>query len=85
MLKKIDHAYRCMRFLNITINLISKTNDHVNNTMLLWRELNLLVTPSAPFFEDHIVHEMKNCVGELADKSEDHIERIHQNSKHINT
>ena len=39
------------------------------------------ITPSAHLFEDHIVHQMKNDVGGLADKSEDHIERSHQDGK----
>ena len=68
----MDHAYRCMRSLHITNKLIKK--DHVNYTMLLWRELNLLVTLSSRLFEDHIVHQMKNIVGDLADKVEDHLD-----------
>ena len=49
--------------------------------MLLWKELKLPVTPSAHLFEDHIVFQMENIVGGLADKSEDHIERTHQDGK----
>ena len=49
--------------------------------MLLWKELKLPVTPSAHLFEDHIVFQMENIVGGLADKSEDHIERAHQDGK----
>ena len=33
------------------------------------------------FFENHIVYQMKNIDGGLVDKSEDHIERAHQNGK----
>ena len=36
-LNEMDTIYRCMRSLNITDELISKTKDHVNNTMLLWK------------------------------------------------
>ena len=32
---EIDHAYRCMRLLKITDKLITKTKDHVYNTILL--------------------------------------------------
>ena len=32
-------------------------------------------------FEDHIVYQMENSVGDLADKNEDHIERAHQDGK----
>ena len=36
---------------------------------------------SAHLFEDHIMYQIKNIVGGLADKSEDRIERAHQDSK----
>ena len=49
--------------------------------MLLWRKLKTPVTPSAHLFEDHIVYQMKNIVVGLADKSEDHIEKAHQDGK----
>ena len=81
----MDHGYHCMRLLNITNELISKTRDHVNNTMLLWRELNFPVTPLAHLFEDHIIHQMKNIVGKLADKSEVHIKRGYQDCKRSET
>ena len=77
----MDNAYRCMRTLKITDKLISKTKDHICKTMLLWRQLKIPVTPSAHLFEDHIVYQMENIVGGLADKSEDHIERAHQDGK----
>ena len=77
----MDNAYRCMRTLKITDKLISKTNDHTCKTMLLWRELKLPVTPSARLFKDHIICQMENIVSGLADKSEDHIERSHQDIK----
>ena len=51
--------------------------------MLMWRELKILVIPSAHLFEVHIVCQMKNIVGGLADKSEDHIDRAHQDGKRI--
>ena len=70
-----------MRLLNITDELISKTKDHVYNTILLWRELNLSVTPSSHWFEVRIVYQIENIVGWLADKSEYHIERCHQYDK----
>ena len=39
------------------------------------------MTPSVHLFEDHIVYQMKSIVDGLADKSEDHIERGHQDGK----
>ena len=49
----------------------------------MWRELKITVTPSAHLFEDHIVYQMENIVGGLADKIEDRLERAHQNGKRI--
>ena len=43
--------------------------------------MKLPVTPYAHLFEDHIVYQMENNVGGLADKSEDNIERAHQDGK----
>ena len=73
----MNHTYRCIGLLNITNYLILKTNDHVNNTMLLWGELHLLFISSDHLYEVHIVYQMENYVNRLADKSEDHIERGH--------
>ena len=78
---EIDNAYHCMRTLKYTNNLISKKKEHVCKTISLWRELKLPVTPSAHLFEEHIIYQMENIVGGLADKSEDHIERVHQDGK----
>ena len=80
-LTEMNNAYRCMRTLTITDDLVTKTKDHICKTMLLWRKLKIPVTPSAHLFEDNIVYQMKNIVGCLADKSEDHIERAHQDNK----
>ena len=44
ILNERNHAYHCMRSLNITKDLISKTKDHVYNTLLLWREILLPIT-----------------------------------------
>ena len=44
--------------------------DHVTNTILLWRELKLPVTPPARLFEVHIVYQMKTIIEGLASKSE---------------
>ena len=78
ILTEMDNAYRCVKTLTITDALITKTKDHICKTMSLWRKLKIPVTPSAHLFEDHIVYQMENIVGGLADKSEDHIERAHQ-------
>ena len=67
----MNHVYRYMRSLNCTEELISKTEKHIHNKILLWRRLNLPVTPSPYLFEDHIVNQMRNFMGGLADKSED--------------
>ena len=77
----MNHSYRCMRSLNITDELISKTKDHVYKTILICRKSNLHITPSTRLFEDHIIYRMINIVGRLADKSEDHFERAHQVGK----
>ena len=47
----------------------------------MWRELKLPVTPSVYLFEDHIVYQIENIMDFLAEKSEDYIERIHQDGK----
>ena len=78
---EMDNAYRCMRTVKITDKLILKTKDHICKTILLWRELELPVTLSAHLFEDHIVYQMENIVSGLANKSEIHIERSHQDGK----
>ena len=78
ILTEMDNAYRCMKTLTITDDLITKTKDHICQTMLLWRKLKIQVTPSAHLFEDHIVYQMENIFGGLVDKSKDHIERAHQ-------
>ena len=54
VLTEMDNAYRCMRKLKITDNLIPTTKDHICKTMLMWRELRTPVTPSVHLFEDHI-------------------------------
>ena len=82
MFTEMDHAYRCMRTLKLTDEFISKNKAHVYKTILLWRELKLPVIPSAYLFEDHIVYKIENIIDFLAEKSEDYIERIHQDGKH---
>ena len=81
ILTELDNTCRCMRTITITDDLITKTKDHICKTMLMWRKLKIPVTPSAHLFEDHIVYQIKTIVGGLADKSEDHIERSHQDGK----
>ena len=79
----MDHVYRSMRSLNITDKFISKTKDHIYNTILLSSELNLPVISSADLFEHHFVFQMKTIVGGLTDKSEYHIGRDHQDGKRM--
>ena len=81
ILSEMDNAYRCMRTLIVTDELISKMKVHVCQIMLLWIKLKIPVTPSAHLFEDHIVYQMENIIGGLADKNEKHIERAHQDGK----
>ena len=77
----MDNAYRCMKILKITDELISKIKDYICKIMLLRRELKLPVILSTHLFEDNIVRKKENIVGGLADKSEDHIEKAHQDGK----
>ena len=81
ILNEMNHVYHYMRSLNITEELISKTKDHVNITMLLWRKLNLPVIPSYHLFYNHIVHQRENNMRGSAEKSEDNVKRGHQDSK----
>ena len=46
----MNHVCRCMKISKITDEFISKTKDHAYETTLLWRELELNVTPSAHLF-----------------------------------
>ena len=47
----------------------------------MWRESKIPVTPSVHLFEDHIVYQMKNIDGELANKGEEHITKSYQDGK----
>ena len=49
--------------------------------MILWRELKLLVIPSAYLLEDHIMTYMNSIDGGITDKTGDHTERSHQVGK----
>ena len=75
---EMDNSYHCTRTSKIMDELISKTKCHICKTILLRRELKLPVTPSVNSFKDHVVHQIKNIVGGLVDKSENHIKRAHQ-------
>ena len=74
----MDDMYQCIRTLTIDNDLINKTKNHIQSTMKLWRELKLPVIPSAHLLEDHILKQMISIKGDIADKTEDHIERRHQ-------
>ena len=73
--------YQCVRTLTIDNVLIDKTINHIKNTMILWRELKIPVTPSSHLLEDHILKQMITIKGDIADKTEDHIERSQQVGK----
>ena len=47
LLKEMDDVYRCVSTLTIDNVLIDKTRNHIKNTMILWREFKIPVTPSA--------------------------------------
>ena len=64
----MNNTYRCMITFKITDDLILKTKDHICKIMLLRRELKIPITPSTHLFEYHIVYQMENIVGGLADK-----------------
>ena len=79
----MDDVYRCVRTLTIDNILIDKTRNHIKNTMILWRELKVPVTPSAHLLEDHILKQMITKNDGIADKTEDHKESSHQVGKHF--
>ena len=77
----MDDVYRCIRTLTINKVLIDKTRNHITNTMILWRELKLLVTPLACVLEYHNLNQIITIKDGIANKTEDHIERSHQVGK----
>ena len=81
LLNEIDEAYRCIRTLSIDNNLIYKARIHIQNIMILWRELKLPITPSAHLLKYHILNQMETIEGGIANKTEDHIETSHQHGK----
>ena len=56
-------------------------HEFIQKTIILWKELKLLVTPLAYLLEDYILTQMNSIDGDIADKTEDHIERRHQVGK----
>ena len=51
--------------------------------MTLWRDLKLSVTPLAHLCENYIIFQMINIIAGLANKSDDYIERDHQDGMKI--
>ena len=45
LLNEMDKTYRRMRLLDFSSKLIKQTNFYFKNTILLWIDLKLLVTP----------------------------------------
>ena len=45
--------------------------------MILWRKLKLLITPSTHLLEVNIMNQIISIEGGIADKTEDHIFKIH--------
>ena len=77
----MDDVYRCVRTLTIDNVLIYTTRNHIKNTMILWKDLNISVTPLAHLLEDHILKQIITIKGGIADENEDHIERSNQVGK----
>lgn len=77
----MNDVYRCVRTITINNVLIKKTKNHITNTMILWRELKLPVTPSSHLLEDLILNQMVTIKGGIFDKSKDHIEISYQVGK----
>ena len=48
--------YRCVWTFTINNVIIDKTRNHITNTIILWRELKVPVTPPAHLLEDHILN-----------------------------
>ena len=51
-----------MRECKINVKIIIKTEINVKNSMILWRDLKLLVSPSDPLFGDHTIYQMRNII-----------------------
>ena len=51
--------------------------------MFLWGELKLPVTLSNHLLKDHILTQMSSIEDDIADKTDDHIERSYQVSKRL--
>ena len=79
----MDDVYRCVRTLIINKVLIDKTRNHITNTMILWRELKLLVTLLARVLEDHNLNQMITIKDGIANKTEDYFKRSHQVGKYF--
>ena len=62
----MNDAYRCIISLNINDDVIKKI--YIGKTISLWRELKLLVTPSAHSLEYHIISQMVSLDDGIADK-----------------
>ena len=77
----MNEPYRGIRTLHIDNNLIEKTRIRIQKIMLLQRDLKLPVTLSAHLLEDHILNQMSSIEGDIADKTEDHIESSNQVGK----
>ena len=78
LLKEMDNAYRGIREYKINDKIILKIEIYVKKSMISWRDLKLLVTQSAHYFEDHIVYQMRNIFGDLLNKTKEHSELAHQ-------
>ena len=77
----MKNVYRCVKTITINNVLIKKTRNHITNTMILRRELKLLVTSSTHLLEDLILNQIVTIKGGIFSKSKDHIEISYQVGK----
>ena len=78
LLITLGEAFRSLRKVDPTDADFETCQNFIDRSMSKWRELNLSVTPKAHLFEDHAVNQMKNVPGGLGHKTEDFVERNHQ-------
>ena len=78
LLISLGEAFRLLRKIDPTEMHFEECKNYIETSMSKWRELNLSVTPKAHLFEDHALSQMKNVPGGLGHKTEDFVERNHQ-------
>ena len=74
----LGEAFRLLRKIDPKEEDFNNCQNHVQSAMAKWRELNLSITPKVHLFEDHAVEQMRNFPRGLGHKTEDFVERNHQ-------